>query len=77
MLGGALLFFVGNANNQKKIVVFINGFIYFFVWLFQAYTNELEQKVQLLQEENARLRRQQQEVHYCIWSIKNCKYNTF
>ncbi|XP_039690540.1 protein FD [Medicago truncatula] len=28
----------------------------------QAYTNELEQKVQLLQEENARLRRQQQEL---------------
>jgi uncharacterized small protein (DUF1192 family) len=33
------------------------------LWLFQAYTTELEQKVELLQEENARLKRQQKEVN--------------
>ena len=39
------------------------------MWLFQDYTIELEQKVQLFQEENARLRKQQQEVHYCPTSF--------
>jgi Tfp pilus assembly protein PilN len=47
-----------------QIVVFAKSFnFYFFLWLFQAYTTELEQKVELLQEENARLKRQQKEVN--------------
>jgi hypothetical protein len=45
------------------IVVFAKSFTFFFLGLFQAYTTELEQKVELLQEENARLKRQQKEVN--------------
>lgn len=42
-----------NADNMSQL----------FFMLFQAYTNELEQKVDFLMEENAKLKRQQQEVH--------------